>query len=177
MGKMSNVLEALCQRSQDTHGPLQHPDVEAPQRPRRKRNSSQSECSDEDNGDDERRADERRNKTRKVDRQTIQDSSDREDDHDQISVHADDDDNVSVLLGGNTTEDNTSSVSSDDTLKSLGEIYVEAEPTCSDIKPQLATIVEKRWHKKACFRKINITSGQIQKTCQLSSSLFHDGKP
>ena len=73
---------------------------------------------------------------------------------DCISINANDEqDNLSDLLH-DPSQHQSDTVSPDETLKSLGEKFDETEATCEAIKPQLADIVQKRWHKKLSANKL-----------------------
>lgn len=48
------------------------------------------------------------------------------------------------------------SISDDETLKSLVDMFDEAEATGSDVKPSLAELAKKRWNKKFVPEKIKL---------------------
>jgi hypothetical protein len=158
MNKMSNVLDDNWQQSQDKHSPLQQSDVEEPRRSTNKRSRSVSPSPSAYGDDDNYQSDNGRAKSHKTAQTTGREISDVEDDC--ISVYANDDqDNISVLIQDNAEE--TDTVSPDDTLKCLGEKFEEIEATCGNIKPQLAEIVQKRWHKKLSAEKLTF----LQEKC------------
>ena len=108
--------------------------------------------------DDNYQSDNGRAKSHKTAQTTGRKISDDEDDC--ISVYANDDqDNKPVLIQDNAEE--TDTISLDDTLKCLGEKFEEIEATCGNTKPQLAEIVQKRWHKKLSAEKLTF----LQEKC------------
>ena len=69
--------------------------------------------------------------------------------------HDDDDDHLSELLPDKSTDNaDNANETPEETLISLGALLDDSEQTCDDIKPQLASIVEKRWNKKLTTEKI-----------------------
>ena len=152
-------------QTRDDANATQQPNVEENHNSRHKRRRSNSTSTDIE--DDICQEKNRKSKSYKSVNYTTHDNNSNE--NDKISVCADelDDDNISELIDNGKTETNASST--DDTLQQLAEIFDDSESTRNDIKPHLATIVEKRRQKKFALDKLKSIQDKSKKPANCPS--------